>query len=118
MLHLVGPVAANVRRQHFALVVWRMRVRPYYLFAAAPYVLYGIPVLATGGRIGHDWPPYLFYLVMAALVSAMCIAIAVLIAGVVYRRRARQNHLPTIALDIGIVAQVIFLAFLAVGSLL
>src|SRR5262245_46433349 len=95
-----------------------MRVRPFYLFAAAPYVTYGIVAAAFGRGGVHGMPPHLFYLLMAALISAACLAFATLIAGAIYRRRARQNRLPTIALDVAIAAQVIFLVFIAVGTFL
>jgi len=88
-----------------------MPVRPFYLFAAAPYVLYAVTVIAIQQHfIGvHDSSAYLLF---ALLLAAMCTALGALIAGVIYRRRARASHLPTLALDLAIVAQVIFLVFL------
>ena len=95
-----------------------MRLRPYYLFAALPYILYGLTAIAAGyGLIGgHHYSSV--YLMLGLLSGAACFALAALIAGLIYRRRAQQNHLPTTALNVAVVAQAIFLAFLGVGFFL
>jgi len=92
-------------------------MRPYYLFAALPYILFGLTAIAAGrGVIGVHGSS--LYLLVGLLIGVACLASATLIAGLIYRRRARQSHLPTTALNVAVVAQVIFLAFLGVGFFL
>ena len=95
-----------------------MRLSPYYLFAALPYVLYGLTAIAFGRGGVHGLPVYLLYLMVGLLIGAACVALATLIVGLIYARRARQSHLPTTGLNVAVVAQAIFLAFLSVGTFL